>query len=387
MKSLFTILLVLTSFILNAQNEFIVEYNLEDFTFQKVSKKIDDVSFIFPGMNTYDQNSSIFYFISSQEKEGVYGINVVSGELESFFESQNIQAIEFSNSLNELYAIKIDITNNIKQLVQLDVDSGTVLSVSDTIPASTMFQGQDAFNDKLQQYTFTGPPNILYTLDTQSGTILHQPTLSFPQGINIQHYEYDTQSGNLYALFSEDSGNSVFLAKIDVTTGVYDKIGESKTNLYIGGSATIDEANKLYLYIYRQSQSYYLAALSLIDGEIIFNQPVSIEDTDNLIDLEFDNVTGKLYSKHWDSLTSSNDELSSLETSLYPNPTNGVLFLYSSELQIQKFEIFDFSGNLVHSDNLVGGQILLPMLPNGNYIFKWKDKSKKVGHLKFSVVK
>ncbi len=346
----FFILIYCSLLQLFAQGEYIVELDLTTNSFTKIGAKIDDVTFIIPGYNTYDRNGSIFYFISAQEKFAIYGIDTKSGDEVFSMPIENFTAIEYSNSLDKLFAIKTDVTNNTKYLVHINTSSQEVTQVGGVLEAASMFQGYDAFNDKDNVYTFTGPPNILYSIDAVSGQTIHEPQISLPAGQAIQHYDYHPTTGLLYTLISEGDGAQVFLAKINIENASIEKIGDGIGDLGNGGSAAINENTNSYNYLHVFAGSHWHTSLSLETGEIIHNKEINTAALDNLVDLEYDNVQDKYFAKHWDAMsTTSVIESIHSNINIYPNPAQNQIVIESNESgkKINAVSLLDISGKKI----------------------------------------
>lgn len=63
------------------------------------------------------------------------------------------------------------------------------------------------------------------------------------------------------------------------------------------------------------------------------------------------------------------DELSSQELVVYPNPTNGLLFLGGDE-RYTHFMIIDMKGAIVKEGNVTTNEVQMTDLPNGLYLVK-----------------
>ncbi len=380
MKSIFSFILsiILTSNCLSAQGEFVVEYNLENGTFEKVSQKIDDVTYISPGYNTYNENAGIFYFISSTEKRGIYAIDSESGEELFFHQTDNLKAIEYSHVLDQLFCIRTDQSINKKFLSIVDLATGQVTDISDPIESSSMYQGYDSFNEKDTIFTFLAPSNILYSIHAVTGEILHQPNIQTQTGEALQHMEYYHETGVLYALISIGSGSGVVLATMDTATGEITKSANSHFDLDIGGSSAMDQNNGYYMYKYRGGGPDNLVALDINTGEVVFSQLYEREPQDNLIDIEYDNVKQKLYSKHWDSMITNVENVSNVNLDITPNPAANHITIQNLDAihEGAYLDLHDKTGKtIIKKHKLSSPNISLPLLVDGIYFLSiYSDK-------------
>ncbi len=389
LKLVTSVLFILVMNSMYSQGEFIVEYDLENNSFNKIGSKIDDVTFIIPGFNTFDENSSIFYFLSSSEQKAIYGINTETGEIQDFLLSENLWAIEFSNSLNKLFAIETDQNSDTKQLVSIDFISNQIIEIGSPINSSSMFQGFDSFNDKDLLYTFTAPPNTLYSISAVSGEIIYNPSINLAPGQAIQHYDYNPTTGKLYTLASENQGNSVFLATINIETGDISKIGESITDLGIGGSSTINSEDDLYLYLHLKEGKNIISTISLETGENVSNTEFIVDDEDNLIDIEYNNNSQKIFSKHWDATTTSTLNEMSPSPKFFPNPaTNSISFKHLPLESALFFDVYNSDGKQVLSNvQILDQKVSLSNLHNGIYFANIYTNDKLISICKFIIQK
>lgn len=377
------------------QGEYVVEYDLTNNSISKIGNKIDDVTFIYPGFNTYNENASIFYFRSTLEKDAIYGVNTITGEIENTFVLdnatvvQNLTAIEFSNSLDKLFGILTDQTSETKQFVSIDFTNNELVPLGSPLMNSSSFQGYDSFNDKDALFTFTAPPNILYSISATSGEVIHSPEINLATGQAIQHYDYHPSSGKLYTLISENQGNDVFLATINIETGDIFQLGPSINDLGIGGSSAINSEDNLYMHLHFQGDRHTISTLSLATGENIDNYDFNVANPDNLIDLEYDNKSNKVFSKHWEAMTSGTSAEINLTPKLYPNPASNLISFENLNSSSEMFlDIYDSNGKKVLNNiQLENQKMQLSSLSNGLYIANIRTHDKLIYIAKFIVEK
>lgn len=357
-----------------AQREFIVEIFSEEGTFKKVSPAVDDVAYIFPGMNTYDDNSGTFYFISSGPKENLYGISVEEQEVVSSVDANGLRSPEYSNSLDKLFGIISDQNSDTKTFVSFDSESGRV-EQGEVISGSSTYQGYDAFNDKDQIYTFTSPPGILYSFDANTMALLYEPPIVLPTGHGIQHYQYDNTNGNLYGVVAGPN-DLFYLVSIDIETARFTKIGEDIETQFRGGSGTIDEKNQRYIC----HASDQLLILDLISGEVLSHTFIEgLDDRDNLFDIEYDNQRNRLFSKHWDAMISSTTDQSAELIHVFPTVATDMLFIETNlNLNEYRINMINANGIEVNCGHLLADNLLdVSCLPNGiyNLVFRQTNES------------
>jgi hypothetical protein len=99
----------------------------------------------------------------------------------------------------------------------------------------------------------------------------------------------------------ENSSLKYFLVWIDPATGDVTKIGNGSTLMAGAGSATIDQANRRYIFCNYNLSGFYLYAMDLVTGNLIYNNLIPIDAGDNVGDMEYDNATQKLYGIHRDA--------------------------------------------------------------------------------------
>lgn len=310
-----------------AQGEFVVDYDLTQGKINKVSPKIDDVTFIFPGFNTYDENASVFYFISASPETALYGISTLDGSVVFRMNVTNLAAIEYSNVQDKLFAIETNSVANQKRLAHIDTKTKTIQYIGDPIPEASMFQGQDSYNDKDTVFTIIAPPNILYSFHTGTGQVLYQPTVKTPSGHNVQCFAYHAKNGTLYALVSNGT-SGIYLCRLDIATGELTKVGNKVHPVLSVNSATVDQNQNHIIFLYNDMGKYMVSALSLTTGEMIYNTFIPLQEIDNVIDVEFDNKQNILYSKHWDAeITTKTKDAKVVPINIFPNPSKDYITL------------------------------------------------------------
>lgn len=178
------------------------------------------------------------------------------------------------------------------------------------------------------------------------------------------------------------SGQTEYLVTVDPTTGVISKIDSLPGVKLINTSpnyTVFDETNKRF--IFRGGDNIgnrYLYSVDAITGNIISSPSFPVLDTlDNIIELQYDNVSNTMYGLHWD-----NSETREYFVSV--NPTDGSFTIIDSIPSVKwitptpKYTAFDetnhryiFKGassildwRLYSLDAITGSVISNPLFPN-----------------------
>ena len=382
------IIIFFQAFTLGAQGEFVVRYDLDNNSIDKVGPKVEDVMFIIPGFNSFNENEGIFYFMSSESI--LYGIDVSDGEVFDRIIAEDLTAIEYSNKLKTLFGIRRDQENGNKSFVRINFTSGQFETIGDPIESSSTFQGYDSFSDKDSLFTFMAPPGILYSIHAVTGKVKFSPVIDLPSTQTIQHFNYHPDTGILYSLISENGGDQVFLAKLNPQTAQIEKIGSSISNLNFGGSGAINVRDNQYLCLFRDQGGDWVGAINLDNGTVEFKERIDLDNQDNLIDIEYDNRSNSIYSKHWDALISSAQNIVENRPTVFPNPTTDLIAIKGLPLDQTEYNIQVFnSAGLCIVDAAVaeGGSLSLKGYPDGIYIFKIFDKTELLFSNQISIQK
>jgi len=357
---LLTFSILFYSFIFS-QGEFVVEIDQTNGTFVKTGPAIAGITYIYPGIRTYNENGGIFIFPSAATTHSLYSINTSNGSIVFNPVIGNISNFQYDNTSDTLYGLEQDNANNVKNFISIDPSTGNYTQIGNSIPGSGMFQGYDTYDEINNIYIFLDSPYILYSIDAITGNILSSPNLVLASGEVIANFTFDNSTGILYGLMLDSNLQEYFLVTINTTTGVITKINTTGLTSDIGsGSSAIDETNQYYICLYSEGGYYYVTTLSLATGSLVYHAMMHpFNSMDNFFSLEYDNVQNKLYSIHWeaDSLVSIKQNQINNHIRFIPNPFSTLTTLRTNnDLKNATLTIYNSSGQTVKEEKNIYGK-------------------------------
>ncbi len=177
-------------------------------------------------------------------------------------------------------------------LTTVDPTTGN-FSIIDSLPGVNFIYGDvTAYDRNNKRYIFKGIDfggnSRLYCIDATSGAILSQPLFN----LNVGEFQYDNASNTLFGLYIDNG--LMFLISIDISTATTSIIAGLPVLGMSSGTTSFDEVNGNF--ILQSSASFY--SINVNTGNIVVNSaPTSFSE------LQFDNVSGKLYGLHLGSTT------------------------------------------------------------------------------------
>jgi hypothetical protein len=168
-----------------------------------------------------------------------------------------------------------------------------------------------SYDENNHRYFFQGIDtaglHFFYTVDAPTGTITNQ--VSFPNlpgpGDNIIELHYNNANNTLYGLHWDASDSMEYLVTLDPLSGqmtLVDSIPEIEYIVVSPNYVCIDEIHGRYLcYAYDRNGYSHLYSIDLATGAVV-SSPVfpSTIPGDRLMEFQFDNSSGNLYSLFWD---------------------------------------------------------------------------------------
>jgi hypothetical protein len=362
LKLKLAVLLQVITFFSFAQGEFIIGIDRTTGTYVKTGPAIPGVTYIYPDDRAFDEGTSTFIFPGSLVSHRLYSIDVTNGATVNNPAINNILYFQFDNASGILYGLEQDNTNNVKNFIVINPATGTYTPLGTAIPGSSLYSGSYSAYDKLHHiYYFLDPPDNLYAIDAVSGTVLSSHLLSLLSGSeSIQHFTVDNTTGTLYGLLQDNTTYTYFLVTIDPPTGTVTRIGAGTLAGSGNGSSAIDEANHQYVYLYSASGMYGIVTLDLLTGNMLYSNTIPLAINDNVFSLQCNNVTGKLYSIHWDDnivTTGVSESTTPGSTRISPNPFYADAVLTAPEcMKDASLLIFSITGQLVKKVQHISGQ-------------------------------
>ncbi len=264
-------------------------------------------------------------------------------------------------------------------LATIDATTGTITEISPTsVGQGFAFSGSAIDPHQMVFYFSTG--SQLVGLDMYNGSIFSNPTLSFPNGGQyFDNFTYSCADTSLYGLVRTNYYSQVYdpilmittqvfdsaavhLGKVNPMTGAVTKVGNQSigvTSFSINGSSTIDPINMIYYFISGSMNGIAIYGVSLQTGLVVSQAPIS-----NAGGLYFDmmRIQSDCYESQPTRLESSaaiqDPILKTTHVNVYPNPFVDQITI-SSEIQMQKIELFQANGSLISVKEISGKEFNL----------------------------
>jgi|GEM_PF-3593506 len=236
---------------------------------------------------------------------------------------QNVQPVLFANICGPMVQMDNDLYIGqyvAEKIVKIDLSTNTQTDVLIGYKPNFFTLHDD------ELYFTSNTTNTIYKYNAQDNTTTNiMNNLNYASGIAMN---------DDFLLICESSGNSISYYSLP---------------------------NYQYTNIIQLSPSSWPNGSVIIDDELYFTQTVA----------------GKISKLQLDSLNTplSNNTPSkqSNSISIYPNPTNG-LFTIKSDIQIEKYEIYNVEGKLVQNSNVQNNKVDVSMLSNGTYMLLLDSK-------------
>ena len=379
-----------------SQSEFVVEINRTTDSFTKTGLGIAGMTFLYPDDGALDETNGTFFFQSSDAYRPLFSINVSNDSVLSNPIINNIQTFQFDNTSNILYALQIDNINNLKNFISINPVTASFIQIGSSLPNSSAYSGAfSAFNKINHTFIFWDPTNMLYSINAISGNVISNPNLSLASGESISSFSFNNTTGILYGLLQDNNVGKYFLVKINPLTGTYTRIGlgEGSTSLEAAFGSTIDESNQQYIYLYTNSTGYNIATLDIATGNIINNALIEAFNlNDNFNSLKYDNINGKLYALHWETITTQISESNNFDktVSASPNPFNQftILKFNNSNKKNCTLTLYDLRGQVVRTiNNIITDKVEIERqsLASGLYFFQLRTDEQIIANGKLTI--
>ena len=364
------------------QNEYIVLIDQQTHTFNKSSDPIIGMTFTYEGERAFNENNGTFFLIgmpNNMSSEILYTVNINNGNVISNpvisvdFNSNKIRLIHYSNIRNKLFCLRLD-SNILKQFGSLNPNTGIFTSIGNPIPNNFQTNPNHSTIDDVNGYYIFKEDlsNTLYTIDVNTGNILHSPTLAIPSDKTLISIVHKNTNNTTYCLMKSLSSNNYFLATINKLTGDLNIITQNTfSNGQDGGSATIDEYKEEYIYSsFDIDSGYYVSTIDLTTGDLLTSylfQP--LYQNDNLINVKYDNTQKKLYAMHWgiiDNTSIIHKNITESSFKVYPNPTTGILNINTSDIKGNfEIQLINILGKVVFNNTFSNNQNTIDLTENG----------------------
>lgn len=374
---------------MHGQTEYFGTFNPCSFNF-KIIDSIPIVKWVKVPTSTFDNVNQ--HYIFSASTDGVnwklYTIDVKTGSVISnpsfpilADPNDNIVNWNYSNSLNKLFALHWDASQNKEYFISINTNTGTYTLI-DSLPGIKWIGGYSTVDNINNRYIFKGGPNTttwyLYSINLANGSITSSPAYPTPNG-NIIEYQYSNSLNKLFALHWDNSSSAEFLAEVNPITGTFTDINSIPGVAWIqSGYTTFDDFNKRYLFRGGDnSGNWYLYSIDAVSGTVFCN-PIfpTFSGNDNIAMPQMDSLSGIMYALHWESVTTEIKENENHIFSFFPNPFTEssqiilekpykeiIVFVYNASGQVvKKVTAINTSEINISRDNLSSGQYFISVV-------------------------
>ena len=353
--------LLLLTFSLQAQKEFLIKFDPFDLSFEKV-EYLPNVKWVLTGPNcsTFDPIGRRYFFAggSVQGLWQLYSVEVTSGSILtsapiSCTVEEGIGEFQFDPLSNRLYGLRWNnnVTPEKMYFISVDWATGAILSETFLPNISHAYIQTSFFDHTNQRYHFKGVNNNgeaeIYTIDAPNATILYAAA---NPGYIVCPVVDATQT--IYGVRTTD--NISHVVTIDPTTGVFDTLVEMPDcyGLYQIGTFGLDLEQKRYFFAgIKANGTPFMFYYDLVSGQTSSaafdwnNFPTS---DDNIVEPEFDPITHQFFALHWESQSPSSTSfqgyIENPRPTIYPNPIINIATIDLGK-RYQDIDAFLYSAN------------------------------------------
>lgn len=325
---------------------------LEPGTLELTSTDLEAYLFGTSLFNSYSGN----YYLNAvgQTTSGLFAFNTLTNEqsITNYSAFSNIAEIDMSTGKiynmravlpDQIIIDEFDINTGIETELGRIIQPGLQGLIADAI-------GFDSNNGILYHIGFDTQSNgILYAIYVREDVFTYTSTIiTTPFPSNITGLNFDNVTGKLYSLLSEFSltGNyaATYIAEIGTTSGEVTPLVELEGyDMYLGGSSCYDQNTGTYMIVgFDENFAQKMIAYNTYENTWVTGY---VPGTVSEIVCNNYNFARSAY------LTTSADELTASDISIYPNPATSRINIRnekSSNEPIQT-EIFSSSGKLVYT--------------------------------------
>jgi len=204
----------------------------------------------------------------------------------------------------------LNLNAQVEFLVTVDEQTGvhTKIDSIEGVKWITVAPDFTFIDEKNELFVFRGGDKdfnwALYSVDIHTGNILAAPSIPIledPQD-NLIGLQIDHSTGKLFALHWDASEMQEYLVTVNRETGVHSIVAPIPGVEFIAGGSMYDSQNSRYIFIGIEAGITYIYTLSTADGNLEYKTLFpQLDEEDNIINMNYDNVSGKLIGLHWDA--------------------------------------------------------------------------------------
>ncbi len=285
--------------------------SLEDGAVEKLGDGPISADGFTQGVSDYDPLNKRYFYAQGNPMR-LFSVDALNGEViqNPIIDNPNNAVAPITNFaynwLNDtLYGLEYQYTNGQEELrlVSIDEASGAINIISEEPVAKTPFLSGNSDIDPVHRRYFFATNDKLYTVDLDTGELLHEATIQESFAGETQFFvnlTYNWLDNQIYGLhfrsipstdpFGFELNSELRLANIDPESGEVNLISEEPTSpdAFSMGDCDIDPAGDRYFYI--RQNSLYIVALST--GEVL--EIIPIENPEGavapIINMSFDDL-------------------------------------------------------------------------------------------------
>ena len=392
-----TILLLFNLLFASGQTEYLVTVNSSNSAFTKIDS-LPGVKTIITGPHytTFDKNHHRYIFKGADANSNcyLYSVDASNGNIISkpsipslYFDFSNLK---YDNSSNILYGLRWVASENREYFGTVNPTTGVFSSIDSLPGVISIAIYPPAFDEIHHVFIFIGSDKSgighIYFVNANTGNIISSPIINSSNLVG--ELQFDNITNTLYGLHWNSSDNREYFVSVNQTNGILttiDSLPGVKAFSQMPNLTTYDEIHHRYIFVgINDSGHAYLNSVDVNTGNIITNPifPIVSDPADNVIELEFDNVSGILYALHWEAHSAVtgifNNEVTNHFFNISPNPFlnnskiefdksyNEIkIFIYNSLGQLEREEThFNSSIVTIQKNNLLNGIYFISVICN-----------------------
>jgi hypothetical protein len=255
------------------------------------------------------------------------------------------------------------------RLATCDLSSGAVNLISTHSIAESFTMSGSTIDPHQMFYHFESEGKFM-GIDLYTGEIYSQPTISFATvGLSFDNFAYSCVDTAIYGLIMQNGIQA--LGKIDPQTGLVTSLPTilSFDNYILNSGGAIDPDNHIYYFqTYDSTGQIQLVGLSLSDGSVVSESYLGSDGYFIMYRIQSDCYRAN---RARFNLITQQSQITDLGLKIYPNPVQDILSV-STENPINKIEIMDLMGRMLHSCHPNGLNLQIPttLLENGMYYLR-----------------
>jgi len=295
---------------------------------------------------TIDPFLGIYYYVAADSIVGLSLLtgNVVSSELITNVNGTYFDQLLFDCEDSSLYGLaRTSASPETIYLAKINPSTGIVTNISRAYPDYEVDADAtiDPFNKIYYYVAGNGGSDSLIGLSLPTGNVVSKVLLTNVNGTYFDQLIFNCEDSTFYGFArTSSSPETIYLAKVNPSTGIVTNISHPYPDNELDGDVTIDPFTKTYYYIAADS----IVGLNLSTGNIVSSKPLT-----NINGTYFDRLLFNPTYCFGNQTTDINKVSNTSEQlTLYPNPANSSLtiaYSLSNAAQEVNLIMYDVLGN------------------------------------------